>query len=102
MKWNQYTLSQLVRTQGSLGQWKESWEEIQSIDVVVSSKLYSTVTNDVVYRVYADTAITKFKAFEDNATYKIANDDNEYEITSVNANGRYSQLLLQKVGVANG
>lgn len=102
MKWTQYILYQLVKTQGKLNQWLESWEEIQTIDVVVSSKLYSNVTNDIVYRIYADTAITKFKAFENDATYKIANTDNEYEITSINTKGRYTQLLLQKVDVANG
>lgn len=102
MNWIQYTLYQLVRTQGKLNQWIESWEEIQPIEVVVSSKLYSNVTNDIVYRIYADTAITTFKAFEDFATYKIADADGEYEVTSVNKNGRYTQLLLKKAGVANG
>ncbi len=97
MKWTQYILYQLVKTQGKLNQWLESWEEIQTIDVVVSSKLYSNVTNDIVYRIYADTAITKFKAFENDATYKIANLDSEYEISSINKNGRYTQLILKKV-----
>lgn len=102
MQFKLYTLYQLVKTQGKLNQWIESWEEIQPIEVVVSSNLYSNVTNDIVYRIYADTAITKFKTFEDGATYKIADADNEYEITSINTSGRYTQLLLKKVGVING
>lgn len=97
MKWQTYTLKQLVRVQNSIGQWVDSWEGIQDIDVMISNNLYTTVVNDIVYRVYAPSAISKFKAFEKSSTYRISNDNNDYDVTSINAEGRYSQLLLKEV-----
>lgn len=97
MKWQTYKLKQLVRVQNSIGQWVDSWEDIQDIDVMVSSNLYTTVDGDVVYRVYATTGVSKFKDFEKNTTYKILSSSNMYDVTSFNISGRYSQLLLKEV-----
>ena len=101
MKYENFTLYQEVKTQNAYKQWVTSWEEIQDINIVISHNLYTNVTNDIVYRVYAPTAITTFKSFEKNAIYKLSNTDNEYLITSINAKGRYTQLLLKEV-VLNG
>jgi len=102
MKWKTYILRQLVRTQNSIGQWVTDWEDIQDIDVMISNNLYTTVANDIVYRVYAPSAVTKFKQFDKSATYRISSiDGTDYDITSVNIDGRYTQLLLKEVVVAN-
>lgn len=97
MRYIKFTLEQLVRVQGALGQWKESWEPIQDISVATSNKLYSTVTNDAVYRKYAPTGITMFKGFEKNGTYRIVNDEVAYEVQSFNVDSRITQLLLKEV-----
>ena len=97
MKYVKFTLEQLVRTQDRIGQWKESWEPIQSISVATSNKLYTTVTEDIVYRKYAPTGITTFKGFEKEATYRISNNDVVYEIESFNVDSRLTQLLLKEV-----
>lgn len=99
MKYVKFTLEQLVRTQDSIGQWKESWEPIQDISVATSNKLYTTVTGDVVYRKYAPTGITTFKSFEKEANYRIINDNVTYEIESFNVDSRLTQLLLKEVVV---
>lgn len=100
MKWETYKLKQLVRTQDIVGQWLPSWEDMQDIDIMVSNNLYTNVVNDAVYRVYAPAAITKFRGFEKEAAYMLANDVNTYEVTSFNVNGRYSQLLLKEVVIS--
>lgn len=97
MVWETCKLYQEVKTQNAYKQWITSWEEIEAIEIVLSNNLYTNVTNDIVYRIYAPTAITKFKAFEDNAKYKVANSDSEYEVSSFNKDGRYAQLILKKV-----
>lgn len=101
MRWTMCKLQQCVKIQSSLGQFKESWEDIETIEVVINNKLYSNVTNDLVYRAYAPSAITKFKEFEKEATYRLLGDTYCYEVTSFNNGGRFTQLLLQEV-VANG
>lgn len=97
MKWTTYTLKKLKRTQNTIGQWVNTWVDVQDIDVMVSNNLYTTVDGDVVYRVYAPTGVSKFKDFEKNAIYQILSSSNVYEITSHNISGRYSQLLLKEV-----
>ena len=100
MRWTTYTLKKLIRTQNTIGQWINKWVDVQVIDVMVSNNLYTTVDGDIVYRFYAPTGISKYKDFEKNATYQILNGSSVYEVTSFNANGRYSQLLLKEM-VAN-
>ncbi|WP_410497214.1 hypothetical protein QTL86_11145 [Cellulosilyticum sp. ST5] len=97
MKYVKFTLEQLVRVQDALGQWRESWEPIQDISVATSNKLYSTVTNDAVYRKYAPTGLTTFKAFEKCGAYRIVNNDTTYEVQSFNTDSRLTQLLLKEV-----
>lgn len=97
MKHVRFTLEQLVRVQDSIGQWKESWEPIQDISVATSNKLYTTVTDDVVYRKYAATGITTFKGFEKEASYRIVNDDKTYDVESFNVDSRLTQLILKEV-----
>lgn len=97
MKYVKFTLEQLVRIQDHIGQWKETWEPIQSINVATSNKLYTTVTGDVVYRKYAPTGVTTFKGFEKEASYRISNNDVVYEIESFNVDSRLTQLLLKEV-----
>lgn len=97
MKYVKFTLEQLVRIQDTLGQWKESWEPIQDISVATSNKLYTTVTDDAVYRKYAPTGLTMFKAFEKRGAYRIVNNDITYEVQSFNTDSRITQLLLKEV-----
>lgn len=97
MRYIKFTLEQFVSTQDSLGQWKPSWEPIQDISVATSNKLYTTVTNDAVYRKYAPTGLTTFKALEVAETYRISNDSHTYEIESFNTDSRLTQLLLKEV-----
>ena len=95
--WQTYKLYQKVETQNSIGQYVSDWEYIQEIEVIVSNKLYTQVVNDVLYRKYSPTGISKYKAFEFQGTYKITNAEHEYEVESFNCGGRYTQLLLKDV-----
>lgn len=70
---------------------------IQDIKVVTSSKCYSTVGVSVVYRQFKSTAITAFKAFENDESYKLENLLHIYEVESFNVQGKYAQLLLKEV-----
>lgn len=101
MKWETYKLKQLVRTQNHIGQWSDDYEDIATIDVMISNNLYTQIVGDAVVRAYAPSAVSKFKAFEKDASYKITNQDHEYLVESFNASGRYSSLLLKEV-VFNG
>ena len=96
MKWSKYKLYKEVTTKNAIGQTITKWEYIDSIDVVSSNNLYTTVTNDVVYRKFSPSGITKHNAFEKEATYKISNLEHEYEIESF-SEGRYTSLLLKEV-----
>lgn len=97
MKWEEYKLYQKLNILDEFGQATDEWEFIQDIKVVTSSKLYFTVGTNVVYRAFKPTAITTFKAFENDGCYKIENLSNVYKVESFNARGRYTQLLLKEV-----
>lgn len=95
--WTTYKLYQEVNQQNAIGQFVPSWEYIADIDVIVSTKLYTQVVNDVIYRKYSPAGISKYKEFEFEGTYKMTNAEHEYEIESFNCGGRYTQLLLKEV-----
>lgn len=98
MRFELYKLYQYVKTYHPItGQPKEDWEYIQDIQIMTSTKLYTTTTGDVVYRKYEPTGITTYKSFEHDGTYKLENISKAYEVASFNIDGRYAQLLLKEV-----
>lgn len=99
MKWATYTLQQLTRTQNTIGQWIEAYTDVCSVDLVISNNLYTNVTNDIIYRLYAPTAITKYKEFAKDGVYRVKTDTSTYDVKSVNNTGRYTQLILAEVAL---
>ena len=97
MNWVKGKLYKQIRTQNSIGQYKTVWEEIQDIDIIISTNLYSTVTADAVYRKFASVAICKYKGFEKDKTYRVVQDSVNYSVDSFNIEGRYAQLTLSEV-----
>lgn len=97
MKWSTYSLEQKVIVQNAIGQCKESWERVDDVRVAISSKLYTTVTNDAVYRKYEPTGITTYKKLEIDASYRIVSEEHTYLVTSFNIDSRFTQLLLKEV-----
>lgn len=98
MKFEDYKLYKNNTTQSPItGQLTDKWVYVDTIGVMTSTKLYSTVENDIVYRKYEPTGITRYKNFIPYITYKIENEIHSYDVTSLNTNGKYSQLLLKEV-----
>lgn len=97
MRYEVYTL-QIKRTiENSIGQKIETWDEVQDILVTTSQNFYTEVVNDVLYRKFAPTGITPYKALDVSNTYRIVNAKHSYEIESFNIDSRLTQLILKEV-----
>ena len=96
MRWITYKLYQELSKSNSIGQPRKVFVPIGDIECVVSHKLYSNVTGDVVYRVVAPTGITRYKDLSIEKTYVLEGEGHQYKVTSINNKGRYTQLLLEE------
>lgn len=95
MKWKDAKLYKALSKQDSVGQIKKVYAYIGPIEIVLSSKISTTVVNDVLYRKFVTNAISKYKEFETNEDYMLEHDGRQYKVDGLNNNGRYSQLILK-------
>lgn len=96
MKWQAVKLYKALSKQDNVGQIKKVYAYIRTIEVVISSKISTTVANDIVYRMFVINAISKHKEFKANEDYMIEADVHQYKVDGFNCNGRYSQLILKE------
>lgn len=96
MRWQDAKLYRALSKQNSIGQFKKVYVEFKNLEIVTNEKLFTTVINDVMYRKFEVTAITKFKDFNIQDEYIIEIASHKYGVTSFNTSGRYTQLLLQE------
>ena len=97
MRWKTYTLYKLTTERDpQTGQHLETYKPNDLIDVMTSTKTYVTIENDVLYRKFASTGVTKYRELNKGDSYIIELDNEQYRITGVNYAGRYVQLMLEE------
>lgn len=98
MRWKRCKLYRRFKKQNELLQWVYEWDEVGSIEVCINATPYKVENGDTAYRKFEHTALSKYKAWDLDAAYKIVC-DYEYEVMSINNATRYAQLVLKRTTV---
>lgn len=96
MRFDKYSLYQLIETFDAYGNSKNDYEFIENIDVYINNAHMKSNNNEVTYFTKVIQGVTKYNSFELGEKYKIINDISEYEIISF-INGKLTQLQLTEV-----
>ena len=96
MKFEPYILYKLEQIPDKLGNVKPNKVKVDDIEVSVSIKTISEVSQDVLYQVKSIVGLTKYSKLDENHTYILGKDNKIYNIKSFII-GRLTQLALEEV-----
>lgn len=100
MRWRTFTLYKLTTERDTrTGQHIETYKPNDRIDVMTSTKMYTAIENDVLYRKFESTGVTRYGKFNKVDSYIIELDNMQYKITGINYDGRYVQLTLEETSL---
>lgn len=101
MKWKTYVLFVESTVLDEIKQPIISHGKVTDIECVISHKLYTTVSGEMIYRKVAPSALTRYKGFSLDKNYILEGEGRKYKVTSINKEGRFTQLLLEEIYLEN-
>ena len=96
MRFEKYTLYKIEECLDELGNLKPTTIKVADIDVSISIKTISEVSNDVLYQVKSIAGLTKYSNLNEYSKYILSKDNKSYNIKSF-IFGRLTQLNLEEV-----
>lgn len=96
MKFNLYELYKLEEGIDKYGNPSNEWVKVDDVEVCISIKTISQVSNETLYKVENIIGITKYSNIYNNSEYKLVENTNVYNIKTI-IHGRFNQLDLVKV-----
>ena len=96
MRFEKYTLYKIEEGLDELGNLKPTTIKVADIDVSISIKTISEVSNDVLYQVKSIAGLTKYSNLNEYSKYILSKDNKSYNIKSF-IFGRLTQLNLEEV-----